>query len=239
MARRRGRSVYTAGMRLRAAIPLALVPAVVVSGVLVARMVSDEGEERVTRAQVPGVGTVEGAVRPGTPVRPPARIPRAGPLGTAGGRELQAASTRAWREATPGDDSGPAAERDAVRRSLKTKVFLLEAAYACLRPPPAALAVLDFVLVAPQRGPALENLVTTRRARRGRQRCPPRRVRIDGWEGVRVRGDTATAVLRGALETRERGEWTPRRHEWRAILRRARGDWKIAALDAQDLDYRD
>jgi hypothetical protein len=213
--------------------------AVVLGGLLAALLIHDGARERVNSAQVPGVGIVEGAVRPGTAVRPPANVPRARRMGARGVRALSAAQARAFAEAAPAADAGAADDREAVMDSLKTKVFLLAAARACLRPPPAALAVLDFVFVAPQRRPELENLVTTMRVMRGRERCPPVRLRVDDGKGVRVRGAVATAVLRGALETHEEGDRTPRRHEWRAILRRSGGDWKIAALAAEDLDYAD
>jgi hypothetical protein len=82
-------------------------------------------------------------------------------------------------------------------------------------------------------------MTITQKVMRGCQSCPATRLRVDDWKGVRARGDTASAVLRGAYETSWSDDWEPRRHEWRAVLRPVGGDWKIAALDADNLDYRD
>lgn len=225
-------------MRFRRTLAGLAVAGLVTGGLLILSDRSGEGEDRVTRAQVPGIGDIAGAVRPDTRVRPPARIPRPGRRGDAISRRMSVAQNRAYREANPGENSGSGAEREAVRAALADKLFLWAAAYACVRPPPAALAVLDYVFVAPQRRPELHNLIAAS-GKQGRQQCPPIRLRIDAWDGVSVRGDAATAVLRGAKETRVDARWEPRRHEWRAVLQRTGGDWKIAALAGEDLDYRD
>ncbi|HEX2088188.1 MAG TPA: hypothetical protein VHF89_21050, partial [Solirubrobacteraceae bacterium] len=209
-----------------------------IAGGVVAALTLADDDELVTHATVPGIGRIEGFVAADARVRPPAVVPRVGRLGPEGARALAAAAERAYALARPGEDSGPRAERERVERSLKEKLYLTRAATGCLRPPPAALAVYAFVFAPPQQQPELENL-QTKRTLRGRQRCVRNRLRVDELSGVQVRGDEARAVLRGAAETRRDGEWESREHEWRALLRRVDGDWKIAALDGNDLSYED
>ncbi len=122
-------------LTFRRTILLLVVVAALLAG-FVALGRSSGASERIVRAEVPGIGVIDGVVRPGTRVRPPARVPPAKPPDD-GGRGRAAAASLAYEQAQPGDDSGPAADRAAVQRALKTKLFLLGAARACLRPPRA------------------------------------------------------------------------------------------------------
>lgn len=183
--------------------------------------------EYVTSATVPGMGRIDGELPRTTTLRPPA-------VRQETFEEGDAAADLAWRTAKGGDDSGTEAEREAVKRALARGLFLGEVVNACWAHRRAGLVVYGHVYTAPARDPSLANL-----ARQPRLGCHRARLRVDEWKGVQVDGDDATAVLRGGGEQLVDGEWERSHSEWQAVLRRVGGEWKIAAITGDDLDYDD
>ena len=196
-----------------------------VAGLLALR--SDDEPQYVTATTVPGVGRIDGTL----PRSTSAPVPKVGRLSV---RELTDSHDVAFRAAERGEDSGPEEERATVREALGRHLFLVAVAKACNARRDAALVVYDHVFVDPARQPELDNLAVQVPAG-----CPRTRLRIDDWHGVQVDGDTASAVLRGGPERRVGDDWEERDFEWRAVLRRAGSEWKVAALSVKDLDYRD
>jgi hypothetical protein len=145
---------------------------------------------------------------------------------------------RTYTAARLGSDSGPPNVVATVKRQIGKRLFLSQAAVACVQIPKAVLAVYDYVYTKPSYRGEIDNLQTSLGAE-GPQQCDPIRLRISDWQGVRVRGNRARAALMGRDETLDQGQWRGHRIQWRLELRRIGYEWKIAVEGSKDLDYKD
>lgn len=207
----------------RVAAAVVVLAAVAVTALVVWRSVDDEHVESAT---VPGVGRIDGTLPAGV-ANPPPR-PRKPERGLGWTHGLAYRGTRGAR------DAGSEAERAAVRTALARHLFLIAVVDSCVTRRDAALLVYRHVFVPPARDPQLYNL-----AIQPAGGCVPTRLRVDEWEAVEAEGAEARAVVRGAEERHDRGAWRPVRLRWRALLRRDAADWKVAALQVEDLENYD
>jgi hypothetical protein len=193
----------------------------------------------VTKAHVPGIGTISGFLRPGTPVRPPARIPPSRRISRAELRAQFKAEREVADRVRPGPDAGPARMIEAVKRSISRRLFIEGAAVACARFPRAAFAAFDHVYTSPALRAEVNNLTSSKAAPDVRQACRRFRLRISDWQGVEVRANRAFAALTGRSEHLEGSTWRGERRIWRLELRQVQRQWKIAIEHAENPDYRD
>lgn len=191
----------------------------------------------ITRAYVRGIGEVVGYVKPDAPVRPPARVPHTRFItGPEMHREM-ADFGRLLNAVHPSSDSGPRDVVAQVRRDVTADLFLDQAVAGCNRIPPAAFAVKAYIWTRPSRRAELDNLRSNQPGRDVGQACRPTRLRVALWQGIRVQGSSATAMLTGYREWRLRGRWKawgpPGRTVFRMRLRLLDGRWRLAVMDQE------
>lgn len=191
----------------------------------------------VTRAAVPGIGEVVGYVRPGTHVRAPARVPRTKLVTESELNREMTLHERLARDVQPSPDRGAPAEIARVRRDVADDLFLDQAAVGCDRSPRASFAVFAFIWAPPSRRPELDNLRAGQPARDVRQSCRRFRLRIGRWQGIRIRGNRATAMLTGYREWREGRRWRATSPPGRTVSRMAllslHGRWRLAVEEEE------
>lgn len=224
-------------MLLRLLLPVCLF------GWAVATALSNPGESTrrtvVAQTVLPGIGQVDGYLKPSTRVLPPLKVPHARPITR---DELQAEQRREVALESMlkfAADQGPPRQIAVVKRDVATNLFLVEAAVGCDRIPHAALAVYGYVFTSPALHFEVDNLAALRRTSRLGQTCRRVRLVITKWQGVHVAGGNATAILRGRYEIRRGSGWKGDRRTWRVAARYASGRWKMATVAEDEPDVKD